>query len=44
MCSLEICPECDELVSFNSYFGGYLCNCGWEDRSFFKKREENNSK
>jgi len=40
MCSLELCPECDELVSFKIYFGGYICKCGWEDRSFHEKREE----
>jgi hypothetical protein len=33
------CPECNELVNFNTYFGGYICGkCEWEDRSFNDKR------
>lgn len=28
--SLKVCPECKEIASYNSYFGGYICsNCGW---------------
>lgn len=23
------------------YFGGYLCDCGWEDLSFAEERESN---
>lgn len=28
---MKICPKCGKVVSFNSYFGVYLCsNCDWE--------------
>ncbi len=37
---IEICPKCDELVDFNIYFGAYICDCGWEDRTFNKERCE----
>ena len=27
---LKICPKCGKVISFNSYFGGYVCdNCGF---------------
>jgi len=30
MGAFKICPKCDELVSFNSYFGAYICRkCGF---------------
>lgn len=39
MCSMKICPKCDKLVSFSIYFGGYICDCGWEDRTFAEERD-----
>lgn len=39
MCSLKVCPECEGFVTFSIYFGGYLCDCGWEDLSFAEERE-----
>ena len=34
-----LCPKCRELISFSTYFGGYLCmNCGWKNDSFNKDR------
>ena len=30
-----ICPKCGEVLTYNSYFGGYLCNnCSWENVSY----------
>lgn len=26
--NIKICPQCGKVVSYNSYFGGYLCQCG----------------
>lgn len=37
-CSIKLCPECGGLVTFSIYFGGYSCECGWEDFSFHEKR------
>lgn len=35
--SLKVCPECQKIASYNSYFGGYVCpNCGW-----YKPTDEN---
>jgi len=29
---MKICPKCGKVLSFNSYFGAYICtNCNWED-------------
>lgn len=29
---MKICPKCGNVLSFNSYFGAYICaNCTWED-------------
>lgn len=40
MKSVIVCPECKNLVYFNSYFGAYICeNCDWEDASYAKKRD-----
>lgn len=40
MKSVIVCPECKNLVYFNSYFGAYICqSCGWEDASYAKKRD-----
>lgn len=31
---MKICPECGRVLSFNSYFGTYICDrCGWEHNS-----------
>ena len=38
--SYKLCPRCGELVSFNTYFGGYFCKCGWKDDTFNKERIE----
>ena len=28
---MKICPKCNKPISYNSYFGAYICNnCGWE--------------
>lgn len=36
---MKICPECGRLISYNSYFGAYICeNCKWEDASNSKRR------
>lgn len=24
-----LCPQCHKMVSYSSYFRGYLCSCGW---------------
>lgn len=29
----DICPSCGDVVSWNSYFGRYICpKCGWEGK------------
>lgn len=29
---MKVCPKCGNIVSYNSYFGAYICdNCNWED-------------
>ena len=29
---MKICPNCGKVVSYNSYFGAYICTeCKWED-------------
>lgn len=29
---MKICPKCGKVLSYNSYFGAYICsNCNWED-------------
>lgn len=34
-----ICPKCSNIVSFNTYFGAYMCkNCNWKDDSYNKNR------
>lgn len=37
---MKKCPVCGDMVDFSTYFGGYICDCGWEDRSFDKERHE----
>lgn len=30
---MKICPKCGKVLSYNSYFGAYICdNCNWEDK------------
>lgn len=36
-----VCPNCGKVLSYNSYFGGYICtNCEWEDISEGTKRNQ----
>lgn len=29
---MKVCPKCGNIVSYNSYFGAYICdNCNWEN-------------
>ena len=36
---MKICPKCGKVISYNSYFGGYICStCKWEDTSIGKIR------
>lgn len=36
---MKICPNCGKVLSFNSYFGAYICpNCAWEDATIGIKR------
>lgn len=36
---MKVCPKCGNVISFNSYFGGYICDeCEWEDASYFADR------
>lgn len=36
---MRICPKCGKVVSYNSYFGAYICSdCGWEDATCGQKR------
>lgn len=29
---MKMCPKCGKIVSYNSYFGAFICgNCNWED-------------
>lgn len=39
MKQMILCPECKSLVSFNLYFGAYICHkCKWRDDSYNEKR------
>ena len=29
--NLKICPVCGQVMSYNSYFKVYLCDCGYEE-------------
>lgn len=41
---MKICPNCGKVLSYNSYFGAYICsNCKWEDATIGKKRNQGNS-
>lgn len=36
---MKICPKCGKVVSYNSYFGAYICtDCDWEDATIGQKR------
>ena len=36
---MKICPKCGKVLSYNSYFGGYICGeCKWENAENGKKR------
>ena len=38
---MKICPRCGKVVSYNSYFGAYICdNCNWEDSTAGRLRDE----
>lgn len=26
---LKVCPKCGKVISYNSHFGGYVCDCGF---------------
>lgn len=29
---MKVCPRCGRILSFNSYFGAFICDrCYWED-------------
>jgi hypothetical protein len=29
------CPTCGRLVTFNTYFGAYICHkCGWKNENY----------
>lgn len=31
---MKICPNCGRVLSYNSYFGAYICDaCSWEEVS-----------
>ena len=37
---MKVCPKCGKLLSYNSYFGAYICEgCNWEDASKGRKRD-----
>lgn len=37
---MKVCPNCGKLLSYNSYFGAYICeDCNWEDASRSKERD-----
>ncbi len=38
---MKICPKCGKVLSYNSYFGAYICtDCKWEDSSIGEKRNK----
>lgn len=30
---MKVCPRCNKVISYNSHFGKYLCDCGYEYNS-----------
>lgn len=40
-----ICPKCGQVISYNSYFKGYICNkCDYEKRDNKKRTERKTCK
>ena len=40
---MKICPNCGNLISYNSYFGAYICyECKWEDADYGIMRNKGN--
>lgn len=38
---MKICPKCGKVISYNSYFGAYICtDCKWEDATIGVKRNK----
>lgn len=38
---MRICPRCGKVLSYNSYFGAYICDdCKWEDATNGEKRNK----
>ena len=36
---MKVCPQCESVLGFNSYFGAYICDkCGWEDDTYNRER------
>lgn len=36
---MKVCPCCGRILSFNSYFGAFICDrCHWEDDSVGRER------
>lgn len=36
-----VCPKCGKVLSYNSYFGAYICdNCQWEDARIGERRNK----
>ena len=32
---MKICPKCGKVLSYNSYFGAYICDeCKWENADY----------
>lgn len=40
---MKVCPKCGKVLSYNSYFGAYICtDCKWEDASIGNRRNKGN--
>lgn len=38
---MKVCPKCGKVLSYNSYFGAYICtDCKWEDASIGENRNK----
>lgn len=38
---MKICPECGKPISYNYYFGAYICNdCDWEQPINYAPKEK----
>ena len=41
---MKICPNCVRVLSYNSYFGDYICDaCSWEEVSKGTKKTKDYS-